>query len=57
MNERIHSERGQSTAEYALVMIAAATVALALIIWASTTEVLPEFFSAIIRRVTAIAGG
>jgi hypothetical protein len=50
-------EAGQSTAEYALVMIAAATVALALIVWASTTDVLPEFFTAVIRKVTSMAGG
>lgn len=49
-------ERGQATAEYALVMVAAATVALALILWATNTTVLPDLFNAVIGRVTAIGG-
>jgi Flp pilus assembly pilin Flp len=49
-------ERGQATAEYALVMVAAATVALALIMWASNTSVLPELFDAVIGRVKALGG-
>jgi len=48
-------ERGQATAEYALVMVAAAAVALALIIWAANSNVLPEFFSAVVRRVAGVA--
>ena len=48
------NENGQATAEYALVMVAAATVALALLIWASTTYVLPALFNAVVRRVTAL---
>ena len=55
MNDLRWNEDGQSTAEYALVMIAAATVALALIVWASTTGVLPEFFTSVIRKVTSLA--
>ena len=49
-------ESGQATAEYALVMVAAATVALALILWASNTSVLPELFDAVIGRVKALSG-
>ena len=52
----IHDERGQATAEYALVMVAAATVALALILWAANTSVLPDLFDAVIARVRALAG-
>ncbi len=51
------SQAGQATAEYALVLIAAAAVALALIVWASTSGVLPEFFNSVIRKVTSIANG
>ena len=47
----IRDERGQATAEYALVMVAAATVALALILWASTSGVLPDLFDAVIARI------
>lgn len=52
----IQDERGQATAEYALVMVAAATVALALILWATNTSVLPDLFDAMIARVRAIGG-
>lgn len=45
------SERGQATAEYALVLIAAATVALALIVWATNTDALSSLFDAAVRRV------
>lgn len=48
-------ERGQATVEYALVMVAAATVALALILWASQTSVLPDLFDTVIARVKALA--
>jgi hypothetical protein len=50
----IHREEGQATAEYALVMIAAAAVALALIIWAINSDVLPQFFDAVVRRVAGV---
>lgn len=53
---RFADEQGAVTAEYALVMVAAATVALALIVWASSTPVLPDLFDAVIARVKAIAG-
>lgn len=53
---RLREERGAVTAEYALVMVAAATVALALIVWASSSPVLPDLFDAVIARVKAIGG-
>jgi Flp pilus assembly pilin Flp len=52
-----HDERGQATAEYALVLIAAAAVALALIAWATSTDVLPAFFTAVIEKVVSVAQG
>jgi Flp pilus assembly pilin Flp len=51
----LRSESGQATAEYALVIIAAAAVALALILWASNSDVLPAFFDTVLRRVTGVA--
>ena len=51
------SESGQATAEYVLVIVAAAIIALALILWASSSDVLPEFFEAIVRRVRGMAEG
>jgi len=50
-------ERGQATAEYALVIVAAAAVALALIIWATSTDLLPSFFTAVLNKVTSVAKG
>ena len=44
------SQSGQATAEYALVMVAAAVVALALISWASTTDMLPSFFNTVMQK-------
>jgi len=54
---RLHTcQRGQATAEYALVLIAAAAVALALIAWATSTDLLPAFFDTVLRKVTSVAG-
>ncbi len=50
-------ERGQATAEYALVIVAAAAIALALIIWATSTDLLPSFFSTVLKKVTSAAKG
>ena len=48
---RLRGEAGQATAEYALVIVAAAAVALALILWATNTGVLADLFNAVISRV------
>lgn len=57
MYRLITDERGQATAEYALVIVAAAAVALALIIWATSTDLLPSFFTTVLRKVTSVAEG
>lgn len=57
MRHFILDERGQATAEYALVIVAAAAVALALIIWATSTDLLPSFFSTVLKKVTSVANG
>jgi Flp pilus assembly pilin Flp len=57
MRRTLLDENGQATAEYALVIVAAAAVALALIIWATTSDLLPAFFSTVIRKVTSVAEG
>lgn len=49
------SDSGQATAEYALVIVAAAIVALALISWAAGSDALPSFFNAVINRVRGFA--
>jgi Flp pilus assembly pilin Flp len=44
----LQREEGQTTAEYALVILAAAAVALVLIAWAQSSGKLPEFFDKVI---------
>jgi hypothetical protein len=45
------SEAGQSTAEYALVMIAAAAIAGLLLMWAHKTNLIQGLFDAVIHKV------
>lgn len=52
----LRNEAGQATAEYALVIVAAAIIAVALISWASGSDVLPEFFDAVVERVRGMVG-
>ena len=47
----VDDERGQTTAEYALVILAAAAVAVVLITWAHSSGKLPAFFDQIIDTV------
>ncbi len=47
----VRSQRGQTTAEYALVILAAAAIALVLLVWARSSGKLPEFFDSIIDRI------
>jgi Flp pilus assembly pilin Flp len=55
---RLSDEIGQTTAEYALVILAAAAVAVAvvLIVWARSSGKLPAFFDSIIDQVAGSAG-
>jgi Flp pilus assembly pilin Flp len=53
----LRREDGQTTAEYALVILAAAAVAVVLIAWAKSSGKLPAFFSDIIDKVTGSADG
>jgi len=48
-------EEGQTTAEYALVILAAAAVAIVLIAWAHSSGRLPAFFDQIIDDVISDA--
>ena len=48
---RVDDERGQSTAEYALVMIAAAAVAGLVLMWAHKTNLVSGLFNAVIKKV------
>jgi Flp pilus assembly pilin Flp len=44
----VEREEGQTTAEYALVILAAAAVAIVLITWAKSSGKLPAFFDKVI---------
>ncbi len=56
---RLHAlfsrDEGQTTAEYALVILAAAAVAVVLIAWARSSGKLPAFFDNIIDQVAGSA--
>ena len=53
---RLTEQVGQTTAEYALVILAAAAVAVVLIAWARSSGRLPAFFDDIIDQVAGSAG-
>jgi Flp pilus assembly pilin Flp len=52
---RLTEEFGQTTAEYALVILAAAAIAVVLIAWARSSGKLPAFFDNIIDKVAGSA--
>lgn len=49
---RLRDQEGQTTAEYALVILAAAAIAIVLITWARSSGKLPAFFDHIIDTIT-----
>jgi hypothetical protein len=53
---RLKWEVGQTTAEYALVLLAAAAVAIVLIKWAQDNKALSDFFDGVIKQVQENAG-
>jgi Flp pilus assembly pilin Flp len=53
MKEIFRNESGQATAEYALVVVAAAVIAGALIVWATSTGALSALFDTVISRVAS----
>lgn len=55
IQSRLRSERGQTTTEYALVILAAAAIAFVLLAWAKSSGKLPAFFDEVIDRITGDA--
>jgi hypothetical protein len=51
LRRRFADDRGQSTAEYALVLLGAAGVALLLITWATKTDKVTRLLNGVIDRV------
>jgi hypothetical protein len=53
---RAQGDAGQTTAEYALVILAAAALATMLIAWASHSNAVGRLFDAVLDRVLGSAG-
>lgn len=49
-------ERGQATAEYALVLLGAAAVALLVVAWATKTDLIGDLFDSVMRSIAGKAG-
>jgi Flp pilus assembly pilin Flp len=47
-----HDERGQATAEYALVLLGAAAVALLIVGWATKTDLVGKLLDTILNNLT-----
>lgn len=50
-------EAGQSTAEYALVLLAAAAIAIAVAAWATKTNLIGRLLDVVFGRLASRAGG
>lgn len=46
------NDRGQTTAEYALVLIAAASIAMLVVAWATDSGAIGTFFDSVFERIT-----
>jgi hypothetical protein len=51
VRQRLTDDRGQSTAEYALVLLGAAGVAMLLVAWATKTDKVTRLLNSVIDRV------
>jgi hypothetical protein len=51
IRRRFTDDRGQSTAEYALVLLGAAGVALLLVAWATKTDKVTRLLNSVVDRV------
>jgi len=47
-----HDERGQASAEYALVLLGAAAIALLIVAWATKSDLIGKLFDAVIKSIT-----
>jgi hypothetical protein len=51
LRRRLADDRGQSTAEYALVLLGAAAIALLVVAWATETDKVTDLFDSVVERV------
>jgi hypothetical protein len=54
---RANDEAGQTTAEYALVLVVAATLGGLVLTWAAKTHAIGKLFDVTIGKVVELAGG
>ena len=50
----VHDERGQTTAEYALVLLAAGTIAMLVVAWAQNNDAIGGLFDTVLERITGL---
>jgi Flp pilus assembly pilin Flp len=50
-----HDERGQASAEYALVLLGAAAVALLITAWATNTDLVGQLLDTVLKHITGQA--
>ncbi len=55
IRRRLTDDRGQSTAEYALVLLGAAGVAMLLVAWATKTDKVTRLLNSVLDRVLDMA--
>jgi hypothetical protein len=48
---RASGDHGQSTAEYALVLLGAAAIAMLVVAWATETDKITDLFDSVVERV------
>ncbi|MCY3890298.1 MAG: DUF4244 domain-containing protein [bacterium] len=53
---RIRSDRGQATAEYALILLGAAAIAMLLVTWVTRTNRISNLLDAVFRHITGLVG-
>ena len=54
--DRLRDQQGQATAEYALVLLGAAAIALLLVAWATGSGKIGELFDAVVGQLISKAG-
>ncbi len=47
-------DRGQTTAEYALVLLAAGSIAMMVVAWAQDSGAISDLFDAMLSRITSL---
>ncbi len=53
---RLRPDRGQATAEYALILLGAAAVAMLLVSWVTKTNRIGNLLDAVFRHITGLVG-